>query len=90
MTDLFTAWIEEIIVECHVGFEQIGLNSSGGLHRHFGAVLQDGHWEFGAGHAGKPQTEVSVHLCSANGTSKKWSRKEEEKENGINTYKPNK
>ena len=61
-TNLFSTGIQEVVVECHVRFEKVCFDSSWWLHCHFGAILQDGYWELGAGHAGQPKTKVSMHL----------------------------
>lgn len=39
------ARIQEVITETNVGFEQVGLDPTGGLDGHLGAILEDGHRE---------------------------------------------
>lgn len=56
--------VEELVAEAAVGLEQVGLDPARWLNGHFGAVLQDGHWELVARQAGEPQAEVPVHLAA--------------------------
>lgn len=39
------ARIQELIIETNVGLKQVGLDPTGGLDGHLGAILENGHWE---------------------------------------------
>lgn len=39
------ARIQEVITETNVGLEQVGLDPTGGLDGHLGAILENGHRE---------------------------------------------
>lgn len=39
------ARIQEVITETNVGLEQVGLDPTGGLNGHLGAILENGHRE---------------------------------------------
>lgn len=53
---------EEFISETQVALQQVGLEASGRLDSHLGAVLENRHGELVAGQTREPQPEVSVHL----------------------------
>lgn len=46
--------VEEIVTEVVVGLQQVGFDATWWFNSHFGAILQDGHWELVAGQAGEP------------------------------------